>query len=262
MAVELTIPGRIAVVTGASAGIGLAIARGFASAGARVAVVARNPGPLDDAVASIRSDTGAEAIGVQADVSTAEGCAQVIAQVEAQLGAVDILVNNAGSSARSPFVDVTDEQWQADLDLKLFGAIRLVRSVFPGMRERKFGRIINILNTGAKAPPAEGAPTAVSRAAGMALTKILAGEGAPDNVLVNAMLVGKIRSAQWERRHAAQEGDETLEAYYARMGSALPMGRYGTAEEFANMAVFLASDAGSYITGTAINVDGGMAPVV
>ena len=261
MGVELKIPGRIALVTGASAGIGKAISETFAAAGARVAMVARTEGPLTAAAESIRA-AGGDAIAISADVSRAEGCTHAIAQAEAQLGAIDILVNNAGSSQRAPFADITDEQWQADLDLKVFGAIRLCRAVFPGMRERKFGRIINVLNTGAKAPPAGGAPTAVSRAAGMALTKALSAEGAPDNVLVNGLLVGRIESAQWEKRHAAANTGETLEEYYQKMGEVLPMKRVGTAQEFANMACFLASDAGSYITGTAINVDGGLCPVV
>ncbi len=127
---------------------------------------------------------------------------------------------------------------------------------------RRFGRIINTLNTGAKAPQAEGAPTAVTRAAGMALTKILSKEGAAHNVLVNAMLVGKIRSNQWERRHEASGNNESLETYYENDGKKLPMGRLGLAEEFAAMACFLASDAGGYISGTAINVDGALSPVV
>jgi 3-oxoacyl-[acyl-carrier protein] reductase len=262
MTVELKIPGRIALVTGGSSGLGNAIATQFASAGARVAIAARTADKVASAAAAMAAATGAEVVGIVADVSTADGCEGLVSSVEAQLGAVDILVNNAGSSARAPFVDVTDEAWQADFDLKVFAAIRLMRRVFPGMCERKFGRIINVLNTGAKAPPATGAPTAVSRAAGMALTKVLAGEGAPHNVLVNALMVGKIRSDQWERRFAAGTGDDSMEDYYARVGAELPMGRFGTAEEFANAACFLASDAGSYINGTAINVDGGLCPVV
>jgi NAD(P)-dependent dehydrogenase (short-subunit alcohol dehydrogenase family) len=96
----------------------------------------------------------------------------------------------------------------------------------------------------------------------MALTKVLAAEGAADNVLVNALLVGRIASHQWVRRHAAENKGRTLEAFYAEMGGAIPIGRIGTADEFANMALFLASDAGSYVSGTAINVDGGLSPVV
>ena len=260
---QLSMQGRSALVTGASKGIGRAIATAFASAGANVVLVARNVDEVNGAAAVIAEASGVKAIGVPGDVSTAEGCASVYTAAVAALGQVDVLVNNAGSSSRGQFESISDELWQADLDLKLFAAIRLARACLPGMKERRFGRIINVLNTGAKAPPAEGAPTAVSRAAGLALTKILSQEGAPYNVLVNGLMVGKIRSDQWVRRHAALAGDETLEEYYARVGQDMPMGRYGTAEEFAATACFLAADnGGSYVSGTAINVDGGLCPVV
>ena len=259
---QLSMQGRIAVVTGASKGLGNAMAGAFAGAGASVALVARGKDDLTAAATSITAKTGAKTLAVAGDVSSANDCKRIIAEVEAGLGSVDVLVNNAGSSARGVFEEITDEQWQADLDLKLFGSIRLTRLVFPGMKARRFGRIINVLNTGAKAPPAQGAPTAVSRAAGMALTKVLANEGAPHNVLVNGLMVGKIESDQWVCRHANEDQGESLDDYYARQGAALPMGRYGTAEEFAAAACFLASDAGSYINGTAINVDGGLCPVV
>ena len=157
---------------------------------------------------------------------------------------------------------ITDELWQDDLDLKLFAAIRTCRLVLDGMKERRWGRIINVLNIGAKAPRAGGAPTAVSRAAGMALTKILAGEYAQHNVLINAMLVGQIVSDQWVRRHASQGANIPFEEFTAKQGTNIPLGRMGTAEEFANIACFLASDQAGFITGTATNVDGGLSPVV
>ncbi|WP_237182957.1 SDR family oxidoreductase [Roseomonas marmotae] len=119
-----------------------------------------------------------------------------------------------------------------------------------------------MLNTGAKAPPAEGAPTAVSRAAGMALTKVMANEGAPHGILVNALLVGIIESDQWVRRHAADPRGLSFEEWKAEAGRPVPLGRIGRPEEFAATALFLASDAGGYIAGTAINVDGGRSPVV
>lgn len=259
---QLTMQGRNALITGGSLGIGRAIAAGFVSAGANVAIVARRQDVLDEAKAEIAKAGSGKVVTIAADVATAEGCADAFAQAESALGQVDVLVNNAGSSARGPFPDISDEDWQADIDLKLFGAIRLARLAFPKMKERKWGRVINILNTGSKAPPAEGAPTAVTRAAGMALTKVLAGEGAAHNVLVNSLHVGRIESDQWVRRHAAENKGRSLEDFYAEMGKTLPMGRLGTAEEFANAAVFLASDQGSYITGAAINVDGGLSPVV
>tara|TARA_R110000772_G_scaffold49123_2_gene112434 strand:- start:44945 stop:45721 length:777 start_codon:yes stop_codon:yes gene_type:complete len=257
---EMKMTGRKALVTGGSMGLGRAIAQAFCGAGAEVAIVARRADVLNETKAAIEAATGGRVIAVAGDVSTAEGCQAAWDAAIAGLGQIDVLVNNAGSSHRAPFVEVTDEEWQADIDLKLFAAIRLCRLAFPGMTERKWGRIINVLNSGAKAPPPSGAPTAVTRAAGMALTKVLAGEGAPHNVLVNSLHVGKIESDQWVRR-AAQQGND-IEAFYAEQGKALPMGRLGKAEEFAAAACFLASDAGSYICGAAINVDGGLSPVV
>ncbi len=257
---EMKMTGRKALVTGGSLGIGRAIAQAFCSAGAEVAIVARRADVLNETKAAIEAATGGRVVAVTGDVSTAEGCQAAWDAAIAGLGQIDVLVNNAGSSHRAPFVSVTDAEWQADLDLKLFGAIRLCRLAFPGMAERKWGRIINVLNSGAKAPPPSGAPTAVTRAAGMALTKVLAGEGAPHNVLVNSLHVGKIESDQWVRR-AAKDG-KPLDQLYDDMGKELPMGRMGKAEEFAAAACFLASDAGSYICGAAINVDGGLSPVV
>ncbi|MBP0493241.1 SDR family oxidoreductase [Pararoseomonas indoligenes] len=254
---QLTLEGRRALITGGSRGLGLAMARAFAEAGARVAIVARDPGALEEAAGTIPGATP-----VAADIATEEGCARAFAAADAALGGIDVLVNNAGTSKRGPFMEVTDAEWQADLDLKLFAAIRLTRLAWPGMAERRWGRIVNVLNTGAKAPPPTGAPTAVSRAAGMALTKILAGEGAPLGINVNALLVGKIDSDQWVRRHAADPKGQTYEEWMAEAGKPIPMGRMGKAEEFAAMALALVTGPGDYVTGTAINVDGGLSPVV
>ncbi len=259
---QLTMPGRNALITGGSLGIGRAIAVRFVESGANVAIVARRAEQLEEAKAEIQKAGSGKVVCVPADVSTAEGCQGAYDAAVAELGQIDVLVNNAGTSKRGDLDTITDEIWQNDLDLKLFAAIRLVRHAMPGMRERKWGRIINVLNTGAKAPPASGAPTAVSRAAGMALTKVMAGEGAPHNVLANAVLVGRIESDQWVQRHANEDKGRTIDDFYQEMGGIIPMGRVGTSEEFANMVCFLASDQGSYITGTAINIDGGMSPVV
>ena len=251
---------RTAIVTGASLGIGRAISLAFARAGANVALVARRPEPLEQARSVIAAAApSAKLATVAADIATAEGCRRAYDEATAALGPVDVVVNNAGASATGVFTTITDEAWQADLDLKLFAAIRLARLAMPGMAARRWGRIINILNTAAKAPAAGTAPTSVTRAAGLALTKVLAGEGAPDNVLVNALLVGRIESDQWVRASAKQ--GKPIDDFYAGMGAKIPLGRVGTADEFASMALFLASDAGSYVTGTAINVDGGLCPV-
>ena len=256
---EITLKGRKALVTGGSLGIGLAIASQFAAAGADVAIMARRRGPLDEAAATIGARPGQQVVPVVCDVARADDIERGYAEVVAAFGKVDILVNNAGMSNAAAFEQVTDAQWQEDLDLKLFAAIRLVRLVWPQMKQQKWGRIINVLNTGAKAPRPASAPTSVTRAAGMALTKVLAGEGAAHGILVNAMLVGFIESDQWVRR--AKAAGMPLQEVLADMGKDIPLGRVGTAQEFANMACFLASDLASYITGTAINVDGGRSPV-
>src|SRR5579871_2122689 len=231
---DIKLTGRKALVTGGSKGLGFAIARTFAEAGADVAIVARRQGPLDEAAAAIGSRPGQQVLAIACDVRRAEDIAAGFAQVTKAFGHVDILVNNAGTSSAHPFETVTDAQWQEDIDLKLFAAIRLTRLVWPQMKERKWGRVINVLNIGAKAPRPASAPTSVTRAAGMALTKILAGEGAPHNVLVNALLVGFIESDQWAQR-AAKLG-VPLADFLAKMGKEVPMGRVGAAQEFANAA--------------------------
>jgi NAD(P)-dependent dehydrogenase (short-subunit alcohol dehydrogenase family) len=257
---ELTMNGRSAIVTGGSKGIGFAIAGSFASSGADVAIVARGQESLDAAVAEIRKTAKGKVAGIAADVGTAAGAQKAYDGAVAALGKVDIVVNNAGTSATGPFEKLTDELMQADLDLKLFAAIRLSRLAWPGMKERKWGRIINILNVGAKAPRPNSAPTSISRAAGMALTKVLSGEGAAHNILVNALLVGLIEADQHVQ--AARKKGVPIEDYLAGLAKDIPLGRVGKAQEFANVALMLASDAGSYVTGTAINIDGGRSPVV
>ena len=263
--------GKVAIVTGASRGIGAEISRLFAKEGAKVVCVARTlkegdhilEGSLELTCSQIR-ESGGEATAIAANISLPEDCERLVEETKAAYGPADVLVNNAGTSQTGAFEDITDETWQFDIDLKLMAAVRLCRLALPGMKQRKWGRIINILNTAAKAPRGGSAPTAVTRAAGMALTKVLAGEGAPHNVLVNALCTGIIESGQWVRWREALAPEMPMDQFLSGMAvvRGVPLGRLGTAEEFANMACFLASDAGSYITGTAINVDGGLSPVV
>ena len=260
--IEMRMPGRTALITGGSKGIGLAIGHEFAKAGAAVALVARTASDLEAAKAEIgKAASGAKVVAIPADIRSAPECARVFKEAEAALGRIDVLVNNAGVLRAMAFDKISEEEWKDDFDLKLFSAIRLARLAFPGMKQRKWGRIINVLNTGAKAPRSESAPTSVTRAAGLALTKVLSNEGAAHNVLVNALHVGLIESDQWVRRHKAENKGRSLAEFYAEMGKRTAMGRIGTAEEFANIALFLASDAGSYINGASINVDGGTCPV-
>ena len=260
---QIRLDGRTALITGGSKGLGRAMAEAFLEAGAAVAIVARRQAELEAARADLAARfQGARIAAISADVSTAEGCAHAAAEAAARLGPVDILVNNAGTSQRGAFLEVDDALWQADLDLKLFAAIRLTRAVWPGMAAKGWGRVINVLNTGAKAPAAESCPTSVSRAAGMALTKVLANEGGPLGILVNAMLVGIIESDQWVRRHATDPRGLSWEAWKKDAAKGVPLGRLGKAAEFAALATFLCSEQGGYVTGTAINVDGGRTPVV
>ena len=259
---DISLSGRSALITGASKGLGYAMAQEFARSGANVALLARRADVLEEAKTEIERTATGRVLAVPADVSQAADCERAYAAAVSAFGKVDIVINNAGTSRAMPFEQISDAMWQEDLELKLFAAIRLARLALPGMKERRWGRIINVLNIGAKAPRAGGAPTAVSRAAGMALTKILANEGAPHNVLVNAMLVGQIVSDQWVRRHAAQGANVPFDDFLTKLATNIPLGRLGKPEEFAAMACFLCSDRAGFTTGTAINMDGGASPVV
>ncbi len=256
---KLNLQDKTAIVTGATQGIGRATAELFAAEGASVVIVARGRERLDAVVASIRQ-AGGKALGVQADMSKAEDCARIVPAALEAFGRVDILVNNAGTSSTGAFESVTDATWQADFELKLFGAVRLIRQAIPEMRRQGGGRIINITNIGAKQPRAKSMPTTVTRAAGLAMTKALSKEFAPDKILVNTVCIGLIRAGQHETK-AAKVG-RNVEDIYTDMGKEIPLGRVGFAEEVANVIVFLASDAASYVTGTSINLDGGTSGVL
>ncbi|MCY3585041.1 MAG: SDR family oxidoreductase [Acidimicrobiaceae bacterium] len=260
---ELRLDGRTALITGGSRGLGRAMAETFAAAGASVAVVARDQTVLEETLAALRDanpDTAHAAIS--ADVRRAGEVARAHAEAMAACGPIDILVNNSGTSNAKPFLDIDDDDWQDDLDLKLFSAVRLCRLCIPHMRDQRWGRIINSLNVGAKAASAQTCPTSASRAAGLAMTKALASEFAPDGVLVNALITGLLVTHQWQTRWEREAHDTAFEEFTAAIGNRIPVGRMGDAQEFANLALFLASDAASYVTGTAINIDGGLTPVV
>ncbi len=256
---ELGLKGKVAAVTGATEGIGRASARQFAREGAKVAICSRRADKVQETAQELEK-LGAEALGVSADIGTSDGVEQFIGAVIKRFGRIDILVNNAGTSMSNPFEKVTDATWQEDFDLKLYGAIRGARLVIPQMKKQGGGRIINITTVGGKQPGANSVPTTVTRAAGLALTKALSKELAPHNILVNTVCIGKIKSGQHERR-IQREGIKP-EEYYARVGKTIPMQRMGEAEEVANVIAFLASDAASYVTGTSVNLDGGMSGVL
>jgi NAD(P)-dependent dehydrogenase (short-subunit alcohol dehydrogenase family) len=181
-------------------------------------------------------------------------------EVVARFGGVDILVNNAGTSAAAAFEAVDERTWQADFDLKVMAAIRLCRLTIPHMRARGGGAIVNVTTIGGKSPNPKSLPTSVTRAAGINLTKSLAHEYAADQIRVNTICLGVVKSAQWTRRFKG--GD--LDAFYADMAKTrrVPIGRLGEAEEFADLVAFLVSDRARFITGTSINFDGGASAAV
>lgn len=255
---ELGLKGKVAIVTGGSEGLGRAAVERFARSGARVITCARRKDVLERAVDAIGKATGAEILAVPADVSRATDCQAVVAATVDRFGGVDILLNNAGTSAGAAFETVDDNAWQADFDLKVMAAVRMCRLVIPSMKQRGGGRIINVTNLGGKAPRAQGLPTSLSRAAGINLTKSLANEYAADRILVNTICIGLVKTAQIARR--AKGGD--LEAHYRELAKRIPVGRVAEASEFADLVAFLASERAAYITGVAINFDGGMSPVV
>jgi NAD(P)-dependent dehydrogenase (short-subunit alcohol dehydrogenase family) len=255
---ELDLQGKVARITGGSDGLGRAAAARLAGEGARVVICARREKHLEASAAELRAQTGAEVLAVTADVTRADDCRRLVDEAARAFGGVDILLNNAGTSAAHGLEEVDDAAWQADIDLKLMAAVRLCRAVIPLMRERGGGAIVNTTIVGGKAPAARGLPTSVTRAAGINLTKSLANEYAHDNIRVNTICLGLIKSAQWERR----AGERALTELYAEMGKRVPLGRMGEAEEYADLVAFLVSARAAFITGTAINLDGGMGATV
>jgi NAD(P)-dependent dehydrogenase (short-subunit alcohol dehydrogenase family) len=256
---NLELGGRVAVITGGSDGIGRATAERLAAEGAAVVVCARRPGPLGTLAQTIDAQGGAVAT-VAMDI-TAPGAVQaLVAAAIDRFGRLDIIVNNAGRSAAHAFDSLDDEAWSADLDLKLHAAVRLIRTGLPHLRASGHGRIINVLAVAGKAPGAGSMPTSVSRAAGLALTKALSKDVARDGITVNAICIGMVKSGQWERRWQADPAGGTLDDWYARAAASasIPLGRVGEATEAADLIAFLASARAAYLTGVAINVDGGL----
>lgn len=256
---DLGLKGKVAVVTGGTEGIGKATALKLAQEGAKIAICARRAELLDKIAGEI-GKTGAEVLAVAADMSKPADIERFMQAVIERFGRLDILVNNAGTSARGKFLEVDDATWSADLELKLFGAIRCTRLAVPHMKKQGGGRIVNITISSAKQPGAQSMPTSVSRAAGLALTKALSKEYAADNILVNTVCIGKIKSGQHERR-IKNEGLDAND-YYARTAKEIPLGRVGEPAEVANVIAFLVSDAASYVTGSSINLDGGISGVL
>lgn len=260
---DLGLRHKRALVTGGSKGIGLATARLLAAEGAQVAIVARSEANLELAAREIEDRTGIAPIWIAADVSIREEAERAVREASDRLGGLDILINNAGTSAAKPFAETDTENWTADLDLKLFGAIHCARAALPHLRKAEGGgAIVNVTAIGGKTPGEASLPTSVSRAAGLALTKAMSKDLAADGIRVNAVCIGLIHSDQIERKWRATAPDLTWEDYARDARHAIPLGRIGEAEEAANVIAFLASRAASYVTGTSVNIDGGKSAVL
>jgi NAD(P)-dependent dehydrogenase (short-subunit alcohol dehydrogenase family) len=234
----------------------LALAESLVREGARVAVCGRRADKVADAQAAL----GANGIAVQADVTVTAQLDGFYDQALQTFGRIDGVVNNAGRSAATPLANSTDDEWREDFELKVMSAVHLTRRAIPQLIERR-GAVLNVLAIKGKAPDAGSTPTAASRAAGLALTKALAGELAPHGVRVNAILIGLIKSGQWTRRADAMSmsHDDLYDAIVDNQK--IPLGRMGEASEFADLATYLLSSRASYLTGVGINLDGGLSPL-
>lgn len=255
---DLHLDGKVVLITGGTDGLGAALAERLIEEGALVAVCGRDAGRLAAAEQRLR-DADGDALVVQADVTRLADIERFVEAAVGRWGRIDGLVNNAGKSAAGRIDQVPDEDWIADLDLKVLAAVRCTRLAVPHMVASGGGAIINVLNVGARAAGAASLPTTASRAAGLAITKAASRDLGGQGIRVNAVLIGLIASGQWRRRAAAAGQSE--DELYAQMGQRIPLGRVGRTEEFADLAAYLLSDRSSYVTGSAINLDGGTSPV-
>ena len=264
---DLGLTDKVAIVTGGSEGIGKFAAMRMAEEGARVIIVARRQEVLDQAAEDIRTATEGVVLPLSADVAAPETSATVVKTALDNFGRIDILVNNAGVSMAKPFEDVSDDDWDSDFELKVWGAVRLMRGVIPEMRKVGGGRIINVTNLGGRTPGPASMPTSISRATGIAITKGMSKDLAKDNILVNTVCIGTIKSGQHERRYERlleSNPDLSIDDFYQQTAQArgIPLGRVAETHEAGDVITFLASNMASYITGVAINIDGGTSAVV
>jgi 3-oxoacyl-[acyl-carrier protein] reductase len=255
---DLNLAGRRALVTGGSKGIGLAVARELANEGADVAICARTEDEVDAAALSLRG-SGRTVHAQVADVTDPEMVSDLVECTAAALGGIDILVNNAGGAHPGNFEALTDGDWHRDLDVKLFSQIRCTRAALPHLRASSAPRVININSVYARMPDANFFATTVNRAACLNLSKALAREFGPEGILVNSVNIGFVVTPQWENIRRRRAPDSTQEEFFAALvKDEVPLGRFGTVEEVSGLVAFLASDRAGYLTGTSIDVAGGM----
>jgi 3-oxoacyl-[acyl-carrier protein] reductase len=265
--VDLGLKGRVCVVTGGSRGIGLATALALCAEDASGLLVARSPDELARALETCRA-VGGQAATLTCDVTDPDAGERMLAEARATIGAPDILINNAGTARWRDLDDVPDEDWQAAWDVNVMAPLRAMRALVPGMRERGWGRVVNVASTAGKRPSANMPEYSVAKAAELSLSRLWADRCAPDGVLVNAICPGPTKSGLWvgegglADQSAALSGLPSAEAAIAKSGAGRPIGRLAEPDEIAGAIVFLCSQRASYVTGAAWSVDGGTVQVI
>ena len=257
---DLGLQGRVAIVAAASKGLGKAVALGLAREGARVAIFSRDEGQIRAAGDEIARETGGEVLPLAADVTREEDLDRVVSATRERWGQVEILFNNAGGPPPGRFDDFGDEEWRRAFDLNLLSTIRLTRLVLPGMRERRWGRVLNSTSTSIKQPIDNLLLSNAIRSGVAAMGKTLSNEVAREGITVNTIAPGRILTDRLEQIDRATAGKLGIDVEEVRRRSEeqIPAGRYGRVEEFAAVAVFLASELAAYVNGQIIVVDGGM----
>ncbi len=257
---ELGLKGKIAMVGGASKGLGLAVARALAAEGAQVSIASRDRAAIDAAAARLKEETGASPLALAADLSDAGAIAAWHRQTMDRFGGIDLLFANTGGPPAGATLTFDDEAWRSGFELLVMSVIRLVRLVVPSMQARGGGAILVGTSSAVKEPIPNLALSNVLRASVAALAKTLSVELAPSRIRVNNLIPGRIdtdRVRQLDGINAKRAGIG-VDEQHQRMAATIPLGRYGQPEEFGRVAAFLLSDAAAYITGASVQVDGGL----
>ena len=257
---NLGLDNKIAMVAGASRGLGFAVARGLAREGARVSLSSRKADAAESAAAKIRAETGGDVFACACDVASADAIAQWHTATLQRFGGLDLLYTNSGGPPPGPALKFDDQAWHGAFELLLLSAVRMIRLAVPSMEARGGGSILLPTSSAVKEPLGNIALSTVLRASVASLSKLLSTELAPRKIRVNQLIPGRIATDRVSEtdEDSARRAGITVPEQQKRSFAMIPLARYGEIEEFANAAVFLLSDAAAYITGASLQVDGGL----